>query len=118
MSLSIYRLIQDRLVLDTLGPLDADRKCFRMINGVLVERKVKDVKPALQTNSDGLKTVLEELVKQYKKQQDEMDSWKVSQPFSGLSDHDCLLDHHCGRVARLNVTFISQKKNNIQVVQQ
>lgn len=51
-----------------------------MINGVLVERTVKDVKPALQTNSDGLKKVLEELVKQYKGLQDEMENWKVQQP--------------------------------------
>ena len=67
-----------RLVLDTLDPLPEDRKCFRMINGVLVERTVKDVVPALKTNSDGLKKVLEELVKQYKKQQDDMEKWKVS----------------------------------------
>lgn len=66
-----------RLVLETLGPLPADRKCFRMINGVLVERTVKDVTPALQTNSEGLKKVLEELVKQYKVQQEEMEKWKV-----------------------------------------
>ena len=49
-----------------------------MINGVLVERTVKDVKPAVETNSEGLKKLLEELVKQYKKQQDEMERWKVS----------------------------------------
>ena len=67
----------NRLVLETLGPLPPERKCFRMINGVLVERTVKDVTPALQTNSDGLKKVLEELVKQYKKQQDDMEKWKV-----------------------------------------
>ena len=48
-----------------------------MINGVLVERTVADVLPALQTNSDGLKQVLEELLKQYKSKQDEMDTWKV-----------------------------------------
>ena len=48
-----------------------------MINGVLVERTVKDVLPALQTNSDGLGKVLEELVKQYKRQQEDMEKWKV-----------------------------------------
>jgi len=47
-----------------------------MINGVLVERTVKDVVPALQTNSEGLKKVLEDLVKQYNKQQTEMEKWK------------------------------------------
>ena len=39
---------------------------------------MKDVIPALKTNSDGLKKVLEELLKQYKKQQDEMEKWKVT----------------------------------------
>lgn len=67
-----------RLVLETLIPLPQDRKCFRMINGVLVERTVKDVKPALETNSEGLKKVLADLVKQYKRQQEEMEKWKVS----------------------------------------
>jgi hypothetical protein len=48
-----------------------------MINGVLTERTVKEVVPILQTNSDGLKKALEELVKQYKSKQDEMEKWKV-----------------------------------------
>jgi Prefoldin subunit len=48
-----------------------------MINGVLVERTVKDILPALKTNSDGLKQVLDQLMRQYKTKQDEMDSWKV-----------------------------------------
>ncbi|CAF9909413.1 MAG: hypothetical protein GOMPHAMPRED_006749 [Gomphillus americanus] len=67
---------EHKLVLETLDPLPGDRKCFRMVNGILVERTVKDVIPALQTNSDGLKKVLDELVKQYKKQQDDMEKWK------------------------------------------
>lgn len=68
---------QHRLVLETLKPLPIDRKCFRMINGVLVERTVKDVRPALETNSEGLKKVLDDLVKQYKRQQEDMEKWKV-----------------------------------------
>lgn len=48
-----------------------------MINGVLVERTVRDVIPTLQTNAEGLKKVLEDLVKQYKLKQDELDKWKV-----------------------------------------
>ena len=61
---------------ETLEPLPGDRKCFRLINGVLVERTVKEVLPALKTNSDGLKQVLDELLKQYKIKQEEMDKWK------------------------------------------
>jgi hypothetical protein len=67
----------DRLVLETLEPLPGDRKCFRMINGVLAERTVKDVIPALRTTAEGLKKVLDDLVKQYKSKQDELDRWKV-----------------------------------------
>jgi hypothetical protein len=67
----------NRLVLDTLEPLPGDRKCFRMINGVLVERTVKEVVPALKTNSEGLKKVLDDLLVQYKSKQDEMEKWKV-----------------------------------------
>lgn len=37
---------------------------------------MKEVLPALKTNSDGLKQVLDELMKQYKSKQDEMDKWK------------------------------------------
>jgi prefoldin subunit 2 len=76
-----------------------------MINGVLVERTVKDVVPALKTNSDGLKKVLDDLLKQYKDKQDEMEKWKVS-------------------AGQVRYGFIhmaddyTQKKNNIQVVQQ
>ena len=79
---SAYRLFCFRLVLETLNPLPENRKCFRMINGVLVERTVKDVIPALKTNSEGLKKVLDELLKQYKKQQDEMEKWKVNPTLS------------------------------------
>lgn len=42
-----------------------------------MERTVKDVMPALATNSEGLKKVLDDLVKQYKRQQEEMEKWKV-----------------------------------------
>ena len=70
-------LLATRLVIETLEPLPKSRKCFRLINGVLAERTVKDVLPALKTNSDGLKQVLEELLKQYKIKQDDMDNWKV-----------------------------------------
>jgi len=70
-------LTSSRLVLETLEPLPGDRKCFRMINGVLTERTVTEVVPILKTNSDGLKKALDELVKQYKSKQDEMEKWKV-----------------------------------------
>ena len=59
---------------------------------MLVERTVKDVVPALKTNSDGLKTVLDDLLKQYKSRQDEMEKWKVGRSLRRSSSEGCL-DH-------------------------
>jgi len=45
------------LVLNTLNEVlaeEPDRKCFRLVGGVLVERTVQDVVPVLQTNRDGV----------------------------------------------------------------
>lgn len=92
-------------MLETLGPVPKDRKCFRLINGVLVERTVADVVPALQTNADGLRSVLDGLVKEYKKVQQDMETWKVRYPF------------HMHREV-LTWGMRKQAKNNIQVVQQ
>ena len=41
-----------RMVIETLTGVDPSRKCFRMIGGVLVERTVREVLPALTTNRD------------------------------------------------------------------
>ncbi|PWN47895.1 Prefoldin beta-like protein [Violaceomyces palustris] len=66
---------EHKLVIETLieaQKAEPERKCFRLIGGILVERTVKDVLPALQTNMNGLKQVLEQLVKQYKQKEEEM----------------------------------------------
>ncbi len=78
--LTAHHFIPSRLVLETLEPLPGGRKCFRLINGVLVERTVQDVVPALKTNAEGLKKVLDDLVKQYKSKQNELEKWKVRHP--------------------------------------
>ncbi|CAK7568114.1 MAG: Cochaperone prefoldin complex subunit [Sporothrix epigloea] len=67
---------EHKLVLETLEPLAGNRKCFRMINGVLIERTVADVVPALKTNAEGLKKVLEDLVMQYKAREEDLTKWK------------------------------------------
>lgn len=50
------------LVLATLDEAlteEPDRKCFRLVGGVLVERTVKDVVPALQTNKEGVRVIFD-----------------------------------------------------------
>lgn len=40
------------MVLETMSGVDESRRCFRMVGGVLVERTVREVKPALTLNRD------------------------------------------------------------------
>ncbi|KAJ3995518.1 Prefoldin beta-like protein [Lentinula boryana] len=67
------------LVLTTLDEAlqeEPDRKCFRLIGGVLVERTVKDVVPALQTNRDGIRTAVKGLADQYTSKEKEFETFK------------------------------------------
>ena len=45
------------LVLETLTPLEAERRCFRLVGGVLVERTVGEVAPAVTRNREALEEV-------------------------------------------------------------
>ncbi|XP_072166197.1 prefoldin subunit 2-like [Diadema setosum] len=55
---------EHRLVLETLKEVDGERKCFRLVGGVLVERTVKDVIPALTHNKEQIEKLTENLTKQ------------------------------------------------------
>ncbi|KAL3642013.1 Prefoldin subunit 2 [Castilleja foliolosa] len=46
------------LVINAISPLDPSRRCYRMIGGVLVERTIKEVMPAVQRNKEGLEEVI------------------------------------------------------------
>ncbi|PWO00719.1 Prefoldin beta-like protein [Tilletiopsis washingtonensis] len=66
---------EHRAVVDTLKAaqkVDPTRKCFRLIGGVLVERSVADVVPALEANLTSLRQVLESLVAQYKGKEEQI----------------------------------------------
>ena len=52
------------LVIDAIKDLDPKRKCFRLIGGVLVERTVEEVLPAVNKNKEGLAAVIEKLMQQ------------------------------------------------------
>ncbi|KAG8756097.1 hypothetical protein FRC12_010686 [Ceratobasidium sp. 428] len=79
---------EHELVLTTLSDPytnDPDRKCFRMIGGVLVERTVKDVVPSLEMNRNGLKNVLETLVKQYKSKEEDFNAFQREHKIRAVS---------------------------------
>ncbi|KAG0758135.1 hypothetical protein G6F29_011274 [Rhizopus arrhizus] len=62
---------EHKLVIDSISPLEPERKCFRMVGGVLVERTVREVLPALETNYSGIKQVIDSLLQSYKRKEEE-----------------------------------------------
>ncbi|KAL7081100.1 hypothetical protein ABFS83_14G018000 [Erythranthe nasuta] len=49
------------LVINAIKPLDPTRRCYRMIGGVLVERTIQEVMPAVNRNKEGLEEVIARL---------------------------------------------------------
>merc|ERR1712165_632795 len=45
-------LNEHKLVIETLEKQERDKRCFRLVGGVLVERKVGEVEPALVNNRE------------------------------------------------------------------
>uniref|UniRef100_A0A2P2I0I5 Prefoldin subunit 2-like n=1 Tax=Hirondellea gigas TaxID=1518452 RepID=A0A2P2I0I5_9CRUS len=54
-------LNEHKVVLETLSDVDGDKRCFRMVGGVLVERTVAEVTPALTNNIDQLSKILDKM---------------------------------------------------------
>ena len=61
------------LVLEALAPLDPGRKCYRLVNNVVVERTVAEVMPAVKTNRDQIVTMMNGLGTQLEAKQKEAD---------------------------------------------
>ncbi|TYJ16172.1 hypothetical protein E1A91_A10G232000v1, partial [Gossypium mustelinum] len=60
------------LVINAIQPLDQSRRCYRMIGGVLVERTIKEVLPAVQRNKEGLEEVIARLNETLEKKKKEI----------------------------------------------
>ncbi|KAK6918340.1 Prefoldin beta-like [Dillenia turbinata] len=60
------------LVIGAIQPLDPSRRCYRMIGGVLVERTIKEVLPAVQRNKEGLEEVISRLNEALEKKKTEV----------------------------------------------
>lgn len=52
---------EHKLVEDTLTPLDPDRRAYRLVGEVLVERTVKEVLPSVKMNRENLETTIKML---------------------------------------------------------
>ncbi|KAF5736872.1 prefoldin subunit 2 [Tripterygium wilfordii] len=65
------------LVMNAIQPLDPSRRCYRMIGGVLVERTVKEVLPAVQRNKEGIEEVIARLNEALQKKKKEMTDFEA-----------------------------------------
>lgn len=54
-------LNEHKMVIETLKHVNEDRKCFRLVGGILTERKVKDVLPQLVTHKEKLEEVIKRM---------------------------------------------------------
>ena len=52
---------EHQLVLETLSAVEDDKKCWRLINGVLVEKTKKELVPDLETNIENMESLWKQL---------------------------------------------------------
>jgi len=64
------------VVIQTLDGVDPKRVCFRLIGGVLVERTVGDVVPALKTQREQMQGLVETLNKSIEAKGREINEWR------------------------------------------
>ncbi|XP_050526273.1 prefoldin subunit 2 [Daktulosphaira vitifoliae] len=69
-------LNEHNIVIETLNKLDGERKCFRLIGGVLVERKICDVLPTLIKNRGEMSKIVKTLNEQLTKKGIEINEFK------------------------------------------
>eukprot|EP00286_Rhodomonas_abbreviata_P014217 CAMPEP_0181318698 /NCGR_PEP_ID=MMETSP1101-20121128/17148_1 /TAXON_ID=46948 /ORGANISM="Rhodomonas abbreviata, Strain Caron Lab Isolate" /LENGTH=136 /DNA_ID=CAMNT_0023426191 /DNA_START=74 /DNA_END=484 /DNA_ORIENTATION=+ len=79
-AMKISELDQERhehsLVIATLQKLDSDRKCYRMIGGVLTERTTGEVLPAVKENMQKLEGVCNDLYARLQSKEKEMQEFQ------------------------------------------
>eukprot|EP00958_Prasinococcus_capsulatus_P002867 scaffold246_cov414-Prasinococcus_capsulatus_cf.AAC.34 len=67
---------EHKLVLTTIGKMEKERKCYRLVGGVLVERTVGEVIPAVERNKEGLTELVKKLTEQLELKKKEMDDYQ------------------------------------------
>jgi len=65
------------LVLRAIKDLDPSRRCYRSIGGVLVERTVAEVVPAVQKNLSGIEELITKLTNEMKEKEAQADEYRI-----------------------------------------
>jgi prefoldin subunit 2 len=69
-------------VYEMLVPMEGSRRAFQLVNGVLVEGTVEEMRPMVEGNREGLKDVLEKLAKQLKDMSLEINAYQEKHKIS------------------------------------
>lgn len=64
------------IVIQTLEDTEADRKCYRMVGGALVESDVKTTKPILETKRKNIDEAIGKMKNELVKIASEFEKWK------------------------------------------
>ncbi|XP_034955125.1 prefoldin subunit 2 [Zootoca vivipara] len=81
-------LNEHKLVLETLREVDPTRKCYRMVGGVLVERTVKEVLPALENNKEQINKIIETLTQQLQTKGRELNEFREKHNIRLMGEDD------------------------------
>lgn len=68
---------EHQLVIRAINDLDPNRRCYRSIGGVLVERTVAEVLPAVQKNLKGIEELINKLTTDLKAREQECDEYRI-----------------------------------------
>ncbi|KAM4690855.1 prefoldin subunit 2 [Rhinophrynus dorsalis] len=81
-------LNEHTLVIDTLKEVDQSRKCYRMVGGVLVERTVKEVLPALENNKEQINKIIDSLSTQLQAKGKELNEFREKHNIRLMGEDD------------------------------
>ncbi|NXN12703.1 PFD2 protein, partial [Indicator maculatus] len=76
------------LVIETLREVDPTRRCYRMVGGILVERTVKEVLPALENNKEQISKIIETLNQQLQAKGRELNDFREKHNIRLVGEED------------------------------
>ncbi|KYN95780.1 putative prefoldin subunit 2 [Plasmodium gaboni] len=68
-------VVEHKLVLEALESVPSDRRCYRMVGEVLVERTVGEIKPALLDHKNKVEQIIAECQKQLDQKNNEISNF-------------------------------------------
>eukprot|EP00602_Paraphysomonas_sp_CaronLab_P009738 CAMPEP_0185024038 /NCGR_PEP_ID=MMETSP1103-20130426/6930_1 /TAXON_ID=36769 /ORGANISM="Paraphysomonas bandaiensis, Strain Caron Lab Isolate" /LENGTH=129 /DNA_ID=CAMNT_0027556881 /DNA_START=62 /DNA_END=451 /DNA_ORIENTATION=+ len=82
---------EHRLVIDTLSKLEPERKAFRLVGGVLVERTVGEVLPTVTRNAEGIAQITETLENNLKTKDAETKAFKAKYGIMTQTEREAMM---------------------------